>query len=614
MSETASVQPEPAATAAPLGLAKPLFLIGAARSGTTALAQILDAHPRIVMTNETAVFLQLDHNIRNSRLGVNAGIQFGKTHHKLWADHLRDEARPLIERYYARIARAQSKTIDPDAPEPLAYFGEKHPHLSDCLDFLDDTFPEARYVHIVRDPRDSALSIAKMTGLSFEQALEGWLAFDNKYAPFVARIPADRVYDLHYEALVADYNAQSRAILDWLGLDMHDSVRTHLETFAHTDSHTLAGSGQKLVSTDADPGAGRVPFAVRSAGRWKWTLTPEQAAFADELVGDALHRYGYEHAGTWTPKAKPVEVDRLAKTQAVAATPKIPSKPNPLARVVRKLRTLRQPVDPAVIQGAREAGAPIDHAGRLAFTCNVCAARVRTTIVKLGREIPACPTCRSTARMRAMIHLLSLELFAESHPIDQMPSSPRRRVLGLNDWAPYAERLARKLAYTNTFSHDEPRFDPHEPDPAIAGPGSLDAVLASDVFNRLRPPIARVFENLRALLKPGASLIATVPFRLDGDTAEHFPDLHNYHIEHRGTGRVLVNTTADGKRQVFDTFNCPTDDVAWLETRVFSQHGLTRALTDAGFEAPEFMTDPYWPAGVRFEYPWSIPFVARTPK
>lgn len=594
---------------APLGLAKPLFLIGAARSGTTALAQILDAHPRIVMTNETAVFLQLHHNITQSRVGVQAGIQFGKTHHKLWADHLQDEARVLIERYYARIAGAQGKHTDPDAPEPLAYFGEKHPHLSDCLDFLDDTFPDARYAHIVRDPRDTALSIAKMTGLRFEEALEGWLAFDNKYAPFVARIPAARVHHMRYESLVADYEGEVARLLAWLGLGMDERVRTHLANFAHTDAHTLAGSADKVVASDADPGAGRVPFAVRSAGRWKWTLTPEQAAAADELVGEALHRYGYEHAGEWSPKAKPAEVERLVKAETTASPA---AKPGPIQRVARKLRDLRQPVDPATLHAAREAGAPVDHAGRIAFTCNVCASRVRTRITKLGREIPACPTCRSTARMRAMVHLLSLELFAESVPIARMPGNPDRRVLGLSDWPPYAERLAGKLAYTNTAPHEAPRFDPHEPDPAIAAPGSLDAVLASDVFNRLRPPINRVFTNLRTLLRPGGALIATVPFRLEGDTLEHFPDLHDYRIEHRDTGRVLVNITPNGKRQVFEKFNCPADDLTWLETRVFSQQGLVSALTDAGFEAPVFMTEPHWPAGVRFEYPWSIPFVART--
>ena len=56
--------------------ARPLFLIGSPRSGTTLLAKILNSHPRVLITNETAVFLQLDENIRKSRRGWGWGVIF----------------------------------------------------------------------------------------------------------------------------------------------------------------------------------------------------------------------------------------------------------------------------------------------------------------------------------------------------------------------------------------------------------------------------------------------------------------------------------------------------------------------------------------------------------
>jgi hypothetical protein len=59
--------------------AEPLFLVGAARSGTTILAKILNSHPKILMTDETAVFLALSGLIEKSREGVSAGLWYGKT-------------------------------------------------------------------------------------------------------------------------------------------------------------------------------------------------------------------------------------------------------------------------------------------------------------------------------------------------------------------------------------------------------------------------------------------------------------------------------------------------------------------------------------------------------
>jgi len=62
-------------------------------------------------------------------------------------------------------------------------------------------------------------------------------------------------------------------------------------------------------------------------------------------------------------------------------------------------------------------------------------------------------------RMRSIIHLLSLELFAESIPLSDFPFQPSLKGIGMSDWDGYAEPLAKKLGYTNTFYHKEPRLD-----------------------------------------------------------------------------------------------------------------------------------------------------------
>ena len=89
--------------------AKPLFLIGAPRSGTTILAKLLNAHSEVLLTNETAVFLQLNEMILKSEKGSPSGILYGKTHNRLWAHLLRRQAKEMIETFYAQVLLHEEK-------------------------------------------------------------------------------------------------------------------------------------------------------------------------------------------------------------------------------------------------------------------------------------------------------------------------------------------------------------------------------------------------------------------------------------------------------------------------------------------------------------------------
>lgn len=278
-----------------LGQAKPLFLLGCPRSGTTLLCRILNAHPAILMTNETAVFIQLNDMVTKSRRGCKAGILFGKQYHELWADHLGGQAKDLVESYYGRIAAAESKTC-------LAYWGEKHPHNSDCLDFLRTGWPEARYLYLVRDPRDSALSIAAMTDKPYQHSLKNWKLFSDKYEAYVDALGGDRCLTVRYEDLVADYPAVAEQCIQWLGLEVDEAVTAYLERYKDVDAHAV---GPLLKNNGASPGLAekakakvktikKTDYLSRSVSRWRETLAPEDIAFSRECVGAFLARYGYD--------------------------------------------------------------------------------------------------------------------------------------------------------------------------------------------------------------------------------------------------------------------------------------------------------------------------------
>ena len=240
----------------------------------------------------------------------------------------------------------------------------------------------------------------------------------------------------------------------------------------------------------------------------------------------------------------------------------------------------------------------------LTYQCNICNQSCMTRLSSLGREIPSCPKCGSTVRMRAIVYLLSQELFGRSLALSDFPVCPDLHGVGLSDWIGYAMPLAHKLGYTNTFYHTEPRLDiAATPDPAMEG--TLDFLISSDVFEHITPPVSRGFETVYRLLKPGGVAIFTVPFVPDGQTREHFPELHQFSIEEQGNQRILRNVTRDGREQVFDELLFHGGDGATLEMRLFAQNSLLAEFSVAGFREIKIRNEPDYDHGVYWNTDWS---------
>src|SRR5262249_14995204 len=147
---------------------------------------------------------------------------------------------------------------------------------------------------------------------------------------------------------------------------------------------------------------------------------------------------------------------------------------------------------------------------------------------------------------RSIVHVLSSEVFGRSLALSEFPVRKEVRGLGMSDWDPYAQGLARAFSYVNTFYDAEPRLDIR--DSTVGGYGPVDFVVSTDVFEHVAPPVSVAFQNTRALLTTGGVLVFSVPFVIeDVDTDEHFPNLHEFKVIETSSGIKLVNTTRDGR-------------------------------------------------------------------
>ena len=248
----------------------------------------------------------------------------------------------------------------------------------------------------------------------------------------------------------------------------------------------------------------------------------------------------------------------------------------------------------------------------VSFRCNICGATSVVPRGQIDREVRSCSDCGSTVRWRSMVHALSMELFGRNLAIRDFPTRKDIKGIGLTDWDGYADRLAAKLDYQNTFLHQEPKLD------ITAIPAelehTLDFVISSDVFEHVPPPISVAFENLRKLLKPGGVAILSVPYDETPFTREHFPELHDWRIIEEDGRTILKNTTRDGRAQVFDqlVFHGGAGNV--LEMRAFSEAGLLGDLRDAGFVDIKLFGDDHLETGIAWKYKQSLPVSARAPR
>jgi len=243
----------------------------------------------------------------------------------------------------------------------------------------------------------------------------------------------------------------------------------------------------------------------------------------------------------------------------------------------------------------------------VSFICNICGAH--NHVENFATE-PASCSCGSNVRIRALIRLLSLELFGESLVLAEFPKLKAIRGLGMTDQEGYARILADKFDYTNTYYDREPRFDFTESHAQHAG--MCDFILSADVLEHIAPPVERALEEVCRLLKPCGFFGVTIYCNPDDRMREHFPELHEYRVVQMGNSTVLINRRRDGTLEIKeDNLVLHGGSGATLEMREFGITELKSKLLAAGFHDVLFLNEHVPESGILFDHDVSQPLIAR---
>ena len=250
-----------------------------------------------------------------------------------------------------------------------------------------------------------------------------------------------------------------------------------------------------------------------------------------------------------------------------------------------------------------------NHLGHLNYICNICGQHAGLNLSSLHREMVSCFTCGSSLRYRAIIQLLSKELFGVSTLLPDFPIKRDIRGIGMSDWEGYSDVLVHKFDYVNTFYDQDPTLDITEINPELED--SLDFLISSDVFEHVAPPISIAFRNAYRMLKPGGVFIFSAPYKKLGITEEFYPNLYKYDIVLVNDQQVLYNTTRDGRKEVFTDLTFHGGPGVTLAMRLFSELSLIREFYKAGFQTIRIANESYFEYGIYWNNYSDLPIVAR---
>jgi tetratricopeptide (TPR) repeat protein len=232
------------ARATPVSEAPLVFVTGMFRSGSTLFEQVLAAHPRVAAGGEIEYFMRFPFSFEPA------------------------DWQPVAAGYVDYLARnfPGREIVTNKRPDAFALLG-----------MLKASFPNARFVNTVRDPRDTALSIWFQqfdSRLGYAADL-GDIAFHHRqYRRLMAHwknLFADSIFDADYDAYVRDPRAVTQRLLAFLGLEWHEGCLDFGKNAARIRTASVAQV--------------REPLYRRSSGRWK-NYERRLAALAPALAAD----------------------------------------------------------------------------------------------------------------------------------------------------------------------------------------------------------------------------------------------------------------------------------------------------------------------------------------
>lgn len=268
----------------------PVFVAGLERSGTSLMYALLASHPNISMTRRTNFWRYFvdQHGDLGDDGNLDACLKTMSVYKRLVVldldfERLRREF--LVgPRTYGRLYQLFEEQVAEREGKPR--WGDKSLELERYTERILLEFPQARILHMIRDPRDRLASVLTRWRVRRGDVGVGtaaWLWSARLASQHVAAHPENYMV-VRYEGLAREPDAVMREVCAFIGEEYLEEMLT------------MAGGGRfRDIGSNSSYGARDVGvIATDSIGKYRKVLRPRQIAFMQSAAENELLDYGYE--------------------------------------------------------------------------------------------------------------------------------------------------------------------------------------------------------------------------------------------------------------------------------------------------------------------------------
>ena len=208
-------------------ISTPIFILGMPRSGTTLVEQIISSHSKVNGAGELETMARFGHDLSVGKKIISSEniLQFRKS-------------------YLNELEKVS---------DGFKLVTDKMPHNFQYIGLILKALPEAKVIHVKRDPSATCWSNFKnyfsATGLGYSYDLEDTLKFYHSYRDlmdFWDQQYSERIYHLDYDELTDDQEQETRKLIQHLGLDWEDSCLSPQENKRNVKTTSQQQVRQKI--------------------------------------------------------------------------------------------------------------------------------------------------------------------------------------------------------------------------------------------------------------------------------------------------------------------------------------------------------------------------------
>lgn len=286
----------------------PIFIVGANRSGTTLIRLILNAHSRIAIPEELAYFnsyvaaIPMEHwKTRGIPIEQWQSPELSPEEYARFVTRfLEKNCKPLKELDITQLRRELLDKEPADLRLPYRWvleswaryhgkprWGEKTPGNLFYSDIILEMFPDARFIHVVRDPRAGVCSMLEATFFPDDvvfNALDRHKHMTVGRAILEKHVPSTQRMTVRYEDLVTAPDATIRAICSFLEEAFEPSMLRYYE-----DSKRY----MKQEAASTFNAAAVKPISTAMIDKWRHKLTTDEVAIIEKICAGEMDEFGY---------------------------------------------------------------------------------------------------------------------------------------------------------------------------------------------------------------------------------------------------------------------------------------------------------------------------------